>query len=432
MQPSAASKRLLRTLSSKIHPQLPLSPRESQQLLNLLTTSFRAHLDIEHPAPVTAAPTALKLSNLSNSHGPRSSSPNRASASSYNAATQHLDSILSNPLFAVKPRRRASDSAVASILRDPLSWFVNEIASGTATLSKAASCLAALARAPKHEAAQPIEVKGSTTVFSDWLRTSGSDTSKQFITMCVSQSGMPRHFLYNLVSRLVLEDNTAALWRWYIRSNEARVSETGLEAAHVSAFKQHLLASMVIAESKISLDKGIATFLQAYRMSESLGYESAYRVLRASGGYIVNRIVNGAMGSDPMLYQSFLASTESWLGNWSQVVRPMLWLHHPTQSSPLPALQFIKDREGAAAFVNMSTNRQLFIVRLCLATARQLIAEKQYTDAIIPMEFTKQYFPHIISTETAPAAERAAPSLPRRQSRSEQENLGLLDGLVPT
>ena len=48
---SATGKRVLSTLASKIHPQLPLSPRESQQLLSLLTQSFRAHLDREHPSP---------------------------------------------------------------------------------------------------------------------------------------------------------------------------------------------------------------------------------------------------------------------------------------------------------------------------------------------------------------------------------------------
>ena len=37
---SAASRRAFSYLASKIHPQLPLSPRESQQLLNLLTTTL--------------------------------------------------------------------------------------------------------------------------------------------------------------------------------------------------------------------------------------------------------------------------------------------------------------------------------------------------------------------------------------------------------
>lgn len=40
---------LLKSLISKIHPQLPLNARESDQLLNILKTSFRKHLDVVHP-----------------------------------------------------------------------------------------------------------------------------------------------------------------------------------------------------------------------------------------------------------------------------------------------------------------------------------------------------------------------------------------------
>ena len=46
---TAAGQRALSTLANKLHPQLPLTPRESQQLLSLLTASFRRHLDREHP-----------------------------------------------------------------------------------------------------------------------------------------------------------------------------------------------------------------------------------------------------------------------------------------------------------------------------------------------------------------------------------------------
>ena len=59
-----AARRAFGSLASKIHPQLPLTPRESQQLLNLLTTSFRSHLDREHP---TAPSERLLLTSASTS-----------------------------------------------------------------------------------------------------------------------------------------------------------------------------------------------------------------------------------------------------------------------------------------------------------------------------------------------------------------------------
>lgn len=411
MQPAAASKRLLSTLSSKIHPQLPLSPRESQQLLNALTSSFRAHLDREHSA-------GRRSQSDSKRAGQRTEAQVNA-RSSHAVATRHIDSILTNPLFAVQPRRRGSESIAIDIMRDPMTWFVNEVASGGATLPKAALCVRLLAETPEDPQGKPKQ----DDVLARWLRTSGLENSREFIDM---NSIRRPFFLEGLVACFQTEYEKDALWRWYIRPADRRMEETSLSADKIATFRASLLANMVKSDTKTSLDKGIATFMQAYRMSDILGHGHAYEVLRPAGSHIVNKIIAGARSVDPDIYQSFLASTENWAGDWSQAVRPLLWLYHPTKSSPLPGLQFIQDPAGAVTFVDSNKSRQDFLVQLCLGVAHSLLAQKKPAEALVAMDFTTQHFSHIVSAKKTAVVEQVPWNV-----RSQERNIRWLDTLMP-
>jgi len=432
---SATSKRMLSTLASKLHPQLPLSPRESQQLLSLLTSSFRAHLDREHPlgAPESSHKRPIPRPSLSN--GQRGSSPSGATASSYASATQHIDSILNNPLFAVKPRRRGSESAVLDVLRDPLTWFVNEIAAGSANLSKAAMCLDVLEKTPNQDPSRLKDRRSLAITLADWLKTSGLDTSKQFIDMCIiSKSGHGSRFLDRLLALLLAEGETTAPWRWFIRSNEQRVKETGLDTARVATFRQQLLAKMVSIEASADLTRGLAVFMQAFRIVENAGHESAYSLLRPAGGHLVNHItlsIDQAPQPDAELYQSFLSSSPRWLGGWSRAVEAMLWLHHPSSHSTAPGLSFIEDPAGAIAYVKSSRSRRNFLVQLCLGVARQLLEQEKFAEAQAVMAFTKEHFADVVLPKPAVMEQMQQQAQQPWKVRTERKNLELLDSLVP-
>ncbi|KAH6859050.1 hypothetical protein BKA58DRAFT_393483 [Alternaria rosae] len=425
---SSASKRVLSTLASKIHPQLPLSPRESQQLLSLLTNSFRAHLDHAHPLAPAESNPKKSTRELTIGYGQRNPSANRPT-SSYDSATQHIDSILNNPLFAVKPRRRGSRSAASDILREPLVWFVDEIAAGSATLPKAAMCLELLEKTTSQTSSLK-DGRSSATVLAEWLRTSGSDTSKQFLDMSILKTGRGSKFLDKLVALFVAEGETTALWRWFIRPNEQRVKETGLDVARIATFRQQLLAKMVVFAADNSLASGLATFMQAFRLVENAGHEAAYDILRSAGGHLVNRIISNTDDMlEPELYQLFLLSTPRWLGEWSPAVESMLWLHHPSAPSTGPGLHFVQNPDGAVRFVEASRSRRNFLVQLCLGTARQLMEQENFAEAQIVMQFTKDHFADIVLPKEAVIE---PPKEEQRRARREQENLRLLDRLVLT
>jgi hypothetical protein len=420
---SAASKRMLSSLASKLHPQLPLSPRESQQLLTLLTTSFRAHLDREHPLPENR-----RAQKPTGSNSQRSPSPSRV-PSSHASATRHIDSILTNPLFAVKPTRRASEPAAVDVLRDPVGWFVDQVAAGAATLPRAAMCLELLHVTPE----SPSRLhNGKTTaaVFAEWLRSSGLESARDFVNMISSKNATQSKSMDKLVALMFAEGEASAPWRWYIRSSEQRTKETKLDAKAISNFRQKLLWRMVSAQANQSMNDGLTVFMQAFRMAEVEGTESAYTVLRSAGAHLVNRITATPDHSAELrLYQSFLLSSQRWLGNWSQAVESMLWLHHPTQRNANPGLKFLQDSHGAIAHVKGPQSRRHFLVQLCLGVARQLLEEERYAEAQVAMQFSKEHFADLVLPKSPTSA--AQPAI-RSKQRRERENLELLDQLALT
>jgi hypothetical protein len=430
MQPTIGQ-RALSTLASKIHPQLPLTPRESQQLLALLTSSFRTHLDREHPVHVpekSQKPVARKTIDSNDDFAsPRATS-------SYALASQHIDAVLTNPLFTVKPTRRGSESAASDVLKDPMGWFLGQIVTGNATLSKASMCLEMLDKRTAGQTPRLHNGKTPGAIIGDWLRASGLDTSKEFLEMCIAkpQTKRPTNtFLSRLVSLLIADGKKPLVWSWFARS-----WKSVLIPSKALKFRQQLLKHMVFAEASGDLYRGILLFRRACEMIGE-HTDKSYEVLRPAGQYLVQAVMSRPTHTVSRdLYNSFRQSTRLWINsNWAQAVESMLWLHHPTTASVLPGFRFIQDPAGAATYANAMPSQRRFIVQLSLGVARQLLDEENYEDAQIVMAFTKQHFPDLVlsslPTEQQPAVDRQSNKVKRERLR-EEKNLELLDSLIPT
>ncbi|KAK4895072.1 hypothetical protein LTR28_001978, partial [Elasticomyces elasticus] len=139
-----------KSLASKIHPQLPLTPRESQRLLNALTTSFRQHLDKGHAG--TEVEGLTKSENLSK-RGHGDVHVGMPKSSSVSAAT-HLETILTNPLLSRIPSKSvvavSPDGASLSSSKEPqrtlIDAFEDVAAQGAATVETAAYALQTIKR----------------------------------------------------------------------------------------------------------------------------------------------------------------------------------------------------------------------------------------------------------------------------------------------
>jgi len=423
MQP--AGQRALSTLASKLHPQLPLTPRESQQLLQLLTTSFRTHLDREHPV---ATPEA------------RSKTPSHAAtkdrvASSHGLAAQHIDSILTNPLFARKPQRRGSEAVAVDIIKDPLSWFLDQVASGTADLSKAAICLQLLRTDLDRpgERSNTVKERRPASLMAEWLHTSGLDTSKEFLDKLNLSTTIARSSISSLIPMLLNEGNEAPLWRWFTRTTELRMEDTGMDVYQIQSFRTQLLSDMTAVARTISLDSAFTVFLRAHDMVLKGNFGLAPMVIQPAGARLANVIISqpqiaSSANCSSDLYHSFLLSTSNWLNHWSSAVQAMLYLHHPTEPTTQPGLAFIKDPKGAVQFVNSTKSRRHFLVQLCLGVARQLVAEENFPDAQVAMSFTKDHFAEIVLSKIPTTSRHTL----IRAKQQEKRNLNMLDRLLPT
>lgn len=427
---SSIGQRALSTLAAKLHPQLPLTPRESQQLLTLLTTSFRTHLDNEHPVHVPEKSLNTSIRNTASHEGYDSS---RASSSSA-LASQHINAVLSNPLFAVKPSQRGSKFAASDILKDPMGWFVDQIATGNATLSKASMCLDMLDKRTAGETKRLHNGKAHGAIIGDWLRSSGLDASKEFLEICTAKSPTTRPsdtFLSRLVPLLIADGKKPLVWKWYTHT-----WQPGLSSLETLAFKKQLLKHMVHAEASQDLYRGLLLFRRAY---EWIGEQSdkSYVQLRPAGQFLVQAIMTKPTDTiSQNLYNSFRHSTQFWINNkWSQAVDSMLSLHHPITASVAPGFRFIQDPAGAATYANAIPSQRRFIVQLSLGVARQLLEEERYRDAQSVMAFTKQHFPDLVlsnlTTKQQPIAARLSEKAERERMRQER-NLALLEGLALT
>ncbi|KAJ4407235.1 hypothetical protein N0V91_004118 [Didymella pomorum] len=427
---STVGQRALSTLAKKLHPQLPLTPRESQQLLNLLTTSFRTHLDREHP--VYASEKAHKAVSRPDAGHNAQSNPRHATSSAA-LASRHIETVLSNPLFAVKPSRRGSEFAASRVLNDPVTWFVDEIATGNAALSKAALVLDILDRQPAAQTSHVHKDKTAGAVIGDWLHSSGVYNSNAFLDMCLVKPNpkRPQTFISRLVSAMMVDGKEALLWKWL--SNRFSHEHSSTQAI---SFRKQLLKHMVVAAVSQDLHRSIELFNRAYQMVDEQP-DKRWEELRPAGQYLVQAIMSKSTTSvDIDLYDFFRSNVRCWVPNkWAQAVNSMLCLHHPDKASARPGLKFIEDPAGAATYAKRKPAQRRFIVQLSLGVARQLLEQERYDEAQTVMAFTKQHFPDLV-LESLPmeykrTVTRQAGRI-RKAQTDEEKNLELLDGLAFT
>lgn len=173
----------LKNFLPKIHQTL-LTRRESQQLLDSITSSFRKNLDKEHPwehnedltsqKPITQA-TKTILSAPSHS----ASLPDRSSRQL--PTDRHLGAILSNPLFAHEENKKP-----ATVPRDPFDVFDYAVSRGLMTPRRAAGFLAKVRSQITGESADDIRQgmakSGAGLRVVQWLRASGLENDLQFLS----------------------------------------------------------------------------------------------------------------------------------------------------------------------------------------------------------------------------------------------------------
>ena len=256
-----------KTLVSKIHPPLPMTPQESQRLLALLNTSFKQQLDQHRP------------SNLEEHAG------------------LHLQSILKNPLFSASrqssheatalsiPRGRSDKSTalVREFVNRPMDILKERISAGTATFQTAGLCLQAEARNCLASSATTVgdamRASNAGSVILEWLWASRAET----LGTLLEQS----QFFRLLLGFLVAEKRHDRVWSWLqILQSDLDTARTPHSRDSMRRTYNRLLLTFV--KSEVSLGDGIdaatAIFVraiyEALPKQEGVGTSSAWYLTR--------------------------------------------------------------------------------------------------------------------------------------------------------
>ncbi|CAD0108301.1 unnamed protein product [Aureobasidium uvarum] len=364
-----------KSLTSRIHPQLPLSERESQRLLNALTSSFRSQLEHHHHNHDAAASAAS------------ASACAQPSLSPITATDRHLASILTNPLLTKPVHQQLKSKS-----KHPIALFEDQVAAGRANLPSARLCLEAFRNSLS--SLPPAQVKDHITRYAAgsralrWLWTSAYTRSLSF--------ALDARFCSHLAFFLVHEGKETALWELI---DTPVATSPNLTAKEASIRKGLLLSSIVkthLSGPDQSLESALSTFFRALETSHT-----SHASITHAGVYLTQALVKLGLcsNSDVALYDKFIDSIPRWTKNHPDRATyriANLTLHHPATPSADPALDFIRELRPLAShpFLNPSTASQRSTVfAFFFDTVTLLQKQQRFDDALWVMEFMQQRFP---------------------------------------
>lgn len=353
-----------RYLVSKINPQLPLNPRESQKLLSLLKTSFRQQLDREHPV---------------------------ALSDSRNATDHHLQSILENPLFDAPTKGSLSSSnqrngsqlgQIHELLERPMVYFKEHVVAGTASLDTAKLCLTA--QYEKLSVSGPVaSTKSSETgsIILSWMWSSGIAESKSFLN--------DKRFLSLLIPFLVIEGHGHLIWRWVMQLQSNL--DHGLRGPNLFARRRHLLFKLIESEAKYG--RGVIPSLNIFmkRLREIRSSPKPFNYIsqglfHEAGTYLCMELAKASENStvETDEYEELYQSVVSW-SSMPFYHLGMMELHHPQNPTTTSALRYLNEWTPAK-------RDRKSTVRLGLKAAEISLNKDAQADASWVFDFLKSNF----------------------------------------
>ena len=347
---------LKRGFLPQIHQPLPLTSRESRQLLDNITASFRKNLDKEHPWQSSSEDSAARPAGEEDT------------VSHKTTTDRHLRAILSNPLFAQQPQRKselASTSASAAVgaaaaaapAKDPYYVFHTAVSKGLMTTRRAAGFLATVrAQATKDESGldyrTQLAATGAGLRVLKWLRASGQDNDLRFL----ADSALIRQ----LVPFMFAEGLEEVAWTWLAQLAASRLVPIGSMNGSTKVRDHPLFillsaivreTSQVAAKTKPNLDGSYSALLRADHTLSRDHAISSLSIKNAWVGLSWASTVEAMERPKPSvpLFESFVNLGRSYR---FPLDLAHLELHHPTAPSPHSAVHYMHSQFGEAPDVD--------------------------------------------------------------------------------
>ncbi|KAE8452342.1 hypothetical protein EG329_001042 [Mollisiaceae sp. DMI_Dod_QoI] len=374
-----------------IHKPLPLTSRESSQLLNLLTTSFRHQLDTEHPSFRTRE-------HASGTPKPSSKSRRRSfSDQDGNHTDRHMHSVLTNPLFTPP-----QDLSFLKAYRDPMDVFDLAAAKGMMDTNYAKACLnaktARIIQSSVVSVREGMKESGAGRKVLRWLISSGTSNSNHFLK--------DQTFADLLMEYMVAEGLQESAWKWIKKSFDKLPEVARMPRNEASTLARQEVAgplrALVRAETRHHASAD-AAYMCLSRAASLLGAAISVEMttaLQPAGLYLLYRACMPQYSSDPPTessFESFISLIPIIIPRKSDLYLAHLSLLHPTKPDPELALDYLRhfdslnDRNKSSVF-NPKTGRHSPI-QLGFDTARVLLEAGCYSEMEWTMNFLSKNFP---------------------------------------
>ncbi|KAL4906268.1 hypothetical protein BDW74DRAFT_140326 [Aspergillus multicolor] len=382
---------------SKIHLPLPRTPRQSQQLLNALTSSFRRELDREHPLTASSSDEATGVNN--------SSTGNRLneahSHSSAHATEQHLRTLLNNPLFRVSLRGHGIrpephlDADGSRRGKEPMAIFDELVAAGSATAASVSDCLNwQLLIASRHSDERFVKTlrdsRAGSRVLSWWY---SSDTISKI------EFFRDERAVRSTCKFMAAEGLQSSVLAWLEMLRDCDVGGWNPTKRAAGKHFKYLLGSFLKAEIECGggIGSSLRFYLDACRILVPIGggepSMSLHIALGAPAAYLID-VIDGSLRQNPELpvpvdlYDEY-AQMVSTL-KLSKLHSAIIAIYHPARPDAEPFVQFLHDLRPAD-FELFSQARRTKIVRVAFDALRVLADAGKPKDVTYVAKFLAQH-----------------------------------------
>ena len=409
----------LKSLTSKFHGPLPLTPRSSQQLLSKLNAAFKEQFDRQHLA---------------------------ASQRTQNHADLHLQSILKDPLFDAKPPTRETSTSkiklvgqslgqLQNLTTQTLDAFRERASQGIVDLKMAKLCLSvqyqACMTACDATPRQAMQTSGVGSTILQWLWSSGMEDAGIFLD--------DLHFVNLLVAFLVAEGQQSRISRWLQRCSVlGKKPFLSISALDGSRIAQRTFEVLIRQEIRIGdgLESAMDLFLRTVadlRSSAGFGGSSINTISKYAAWELVKAIINlpNLSAPQPPIFHAFSETVRSM--SPSSYTDACIGVY--IQEKPDPALTFLKCPKELQKATKHATQRRR-IVLLGLRAAGLFLKDGRRKETLWIVEFLQANFkPELgLSKSRMPPAMLLQPRtrLPKTEDflKGEEKNIQLLDTLT--
>ncbi|KAJ5103621.1 hypothetical protein N7532_004150 [Penicillium argentinense] len=390
----------------KIHQPLPRTPRESEQLLNALTSSFRRQLDRAYPV-ANNSPGAIQESDRQ---------PVNAD-SSVHATDQHLHNILDNPLFRIVPPKAAGTAHDHHFLqsldeqrrlaKEPMIVLDELMASGSATAVTIIGCLKAqllLARSTRH---MKESRAGSRVQHWYW---SSDGASRQMLLQS-------RASIASLAKFMVAEGLQGTMLEWLRMAMSQDLG--GYNGRLTDGQSRQIVSQLLVGfmDAEIRYGAGLASAMRFYLRVCQMHFstnptDGAIRgkpMLLAAGAHLSRAAMDQKPSIEQVsdyLYDEF-SEVISTLSSSRSLLFASVALCHPGQPNPQPYIRFV-DTLSPAKFQGWSETRRDAFLRIGCDALRLLIERKKIREASGLAQQIQQVLPEKTATASAEATRARA------------------------